>query len=74
MLAETIESNKTSKEEVDQSVYKDYAEENFSNIESPTLANGPGGDPPFPVKLHYTLTELKKDGLDHVVSWMPHGR
>jgi HSF-type DNA-binding len=28
----------------------------------------------FPVKLHYMLGELKRDGLDHIVSWQPHGR
>jgi hypothetical protein len=28
----------------------------------------------FPVKLHYMLRELERDGLDHVISWQPHGR
>lgn len=28
----------------------------------------------FPVKLHYMLSELEQDGLDHIVSWQPHGR
>jgi HSF-type DNA-binding len=28
----------------------------------------------FPVKLHYMLGELKRDGLEHIVSWQPHGR
>jgi hypothetical protein len=28
----------------------------------------------FPVKLHYMLSELEWDGLDHIVSWQPHGR
>jgi HSF-type DNA-binding len=28
----------------------------------------------FPEKLHYMLKEIKRDGLDHIVSWLPHGR
>lgn len=28
----------------------------------------------FPVKLHYMLSELEKDGLDDIISWQPHGR
>ena len=28
----------------------------------------------FPVKLHYMLSDMQADGLDHVVSWQPHGR
>jgi hypothetical protein len=33
-----------------------------------------GGEQNFPVKLHYMLSELEKDGMDDVVSWQPHGR
>ena len=29
---------------------------------------------PFPLKLHRMLDILKAEGLDSVVSWMPHGR
>jgi hypothetical protein len=29
---------------------------------------------PFPDKLHHMLTEVSKEGLDHIVSWQPHGR
>jgi hypothetical protein len=54
--------------------YCDYSQEDMSSTKDQTLANGPGGDPSFPVKLHYTLDELTKDGLDDIVSWMPHGR
>lgn len=32
------------------------------------------GEQNFPVKLHYMLAELEGDGLDHIVSWSPHGR
>jgi hypothetical protein len=28
----------------------------------------------FPLRLHYMLGELEKDGSDHVMSWLPHGR
>jgi hypothetical protein len=28
----------------------------------------------FPLKLHYMLNETEKEGLGHIVSWMPHGR
>lgn len=28
----------------------------------------------FPVKLHYMLEDMEKDGLDHVMAWQPHGR
>jgi HSF-type DNA-binding len=28
----------------------------------------------FPAKLHYMLKEIERDGLDHIVSWLPHGR
>ena len=28
----------------------------------------------FPAKVHYMLGEIKRDGLDHIVSWQPHGR
>jgi len=31
-------------------------------------------DQTFPVRLHYMLSEIGKDGLDHIVSWQPHGR
>ena len=29
---------------------------------------------PFPEKLHLMLSNVEKDGYDHVVSWQPHGR
>jgi hypothetical protein len=32
------------------------------------------GEQNFPVKLHYMLNELEKDGMDGIVSWQPHGR
>ena len=53
-------------------IYRDFASE-MSPVVGETAA-GPGPDPPFPVKLHYVLEEVKKDGLDDIVSWQPHGR
>jgi hypothetical protein len=32
------------------------------------------GEQNFPVKLHYMLNELEKDGMGDIVSWQPHGR
>ena len=57
--------------------YHDYASDEMqSSLESenPVHAPGPGGDPPFPVKLHHALKELKMDGKEDVVGWQPHGR
>jgi HSF-type DNA-binding len=28
----------------------------------------------FPAKLHYMLEEIRRDGLENIISWMPHGR
>jgi hypothetical protein len=28
----------------------------------------------FPLKLHAVLEEVENDGLDHIISWAPHGR
>lgn len=28
----------------------------------------------FPMKLHYMLSEMEKDGQSHVISWNHHGR
>jgi len=28
----------------------------------------------FPVKLHYILSEMEKDGMQHIMSWQTHGR
>jgi hypothetical protein len=61
--------------------YNDYAnevekgEERTGNllIEEHTSMNR-RGEQNFPVKLHYMLNELEKDGMDDIVSWQPHGR
>lgn len=41
-----------------------------SNLINPYATNNAA----FPIKLHLCLTEIKKAGLEHIVSWMPHGR
>jgi hypothetical protein len=28
----------------------------------------------FPMKLHYMLADIAKDGLEHIVGWQVHGR
>jgi HSF-type DNA-binding len=28
----------------------------------------------FPAKLHYILSEIERDGFEHIISWQPHGR
>jgi hypothetical protein len=42
------------------------------HTQSSNMSNG--GEQNFPVKLHYMLNELEKDGMDDIVSWQPHGR
>lgn len=67
--------------------YVDHA--NDAAIPEPKLENAVGGmsghngmsatyahssERTFPVTLHFMLNELKSDGLDHIISWQPHGR
>ena len=58
--------------------YRDYATEVEttmpSNAGSKKNGNGSSSDTNFPVKLHYMLSDMQADGLDHIVSWQPHGR
>jgi hypothetical protein len=67
--------------------YHDYAQEAAvveasqrqrpSNSQHFTSHNGQamlGGDETFPVKLHYMLSDVERDGLSHIISWAPHGR
>ena len=57
------------------SAYRDYAAVNTDcTLEHLEHAIGPGGDPPFPVKLHYALKELEADNMEHIISWQSHGR
>ena len=51
--------------------YRDYANE----CEDPALEQDKHADNSgFPVKLHYMLSDMQADGLDHIVAWQPHGR
>jgi hypothetical protein len=58
-------------------VYRDCATATEEDVKQ-----GPGDmegssskkDKNFPVRLHYVLSEMEKDGLQHIVSWQPHGR
>jgi HSF-type DNA-binding len=56
--------------------YKDHSRESESKADESKAdeVNCHRSDQNFPVKLHYMLTELKEDGLSHIVSWQPHGR
>jgi len=47
-------------------VYQDYAKEEEPSLQ--VLRDS------FPVKLHYMLADVEKDGLDDIISWHVHGR
>mgnify|MGYP005845532911 CR=1 FL=1 len=60
--------------------YHDHANDpdgEYTGIDQ-VIHNGNGSgkcvEQPFPVKLHYMLNELEKDGGDNIVGWQPHGR
>lgn len=59
--------------------YQDFALEPESQglaqiANNSKVKNGNNSEQNFPVKLHYVLSDLSADGLDHIVSWQPHGR
>jgi hypothetical protein len=65
--------------------YHDYADEvekgeesvgDMHYMDEHTQSSGMnyGGEQNFPVKLHYMLNELEKDGMENIVSWQSHGR
>jgi hypothetical protein len=64
--------------------YRDYSQEVETSFEASrhmsdtitadTASKGCRAEENFPIKLHYMLLELQRDGLDHIVSWQPHGR
>lgn len=41
--------------------------------DGPTQSNH-SSEKSFPVRLHYMLSDLEKEGLSHIASWQPHGR
>jgi hypothetical protein len=60
--------------------YHDYANDMDGSISSTTMnatgisSSRTSRDQPFPVRLHYCLNDMERDGLSHIVSWQPHGR
>ena len=61
--------------------YRDFSQistETILRIVAPPQAKrkGPRGgvQTPFPVRLFDMLETVEKEGLDHIVSWQPHGR
>lgn len=60
--------------------YHDYADDMAGMVEQspPKYGQEPSRfnctEQSFPVKLHYMLNEIEKDGLSFIVSWQPHGR
>ena len=59
--------------------YHDYANETEETSTALAAAAGAGGksghlEQNFPVKLHYMLSDMQSDGLDHIIAWKPHGR
>jgi hypothetical protein len=52
-------------------VYQDYADVTKQDMKAPSSSKK---DSQFPEKLHYVLSEMEKDGLEHIASWQPHGR
>jgi len=56
--------------------YHDYSREIEldQKAEEQEQTTNRNGEQNFPVKLHFMLSELAADGLDHIVSWQPHGR
>jgi hypothetical protein len=52
-------------------LYQDYANvtKQHCKASSPSKTG-----PYFPEKLHFLLSEMEKDGLQHIASWQPHGR
>jgi hypothetical protein len=51
-------------------LYRDFATIEEKNLEDTSSKKGSN----FPERLHYMLSDMEKDGLQHVASWQPHGR
>lgn len=52
--------------------YRDYSNEVVSKPNEHLVRGGPTNH--FPEKLQDMLDQVQKDGLEHIVSWQPHGR
>jgi hypothetical protein len=53
------------------SLYRDFATVEEKDLQATSSSKK---DSHFPEKLHYVLTDMEKDGLQHVASWQSHGR
>jgi len=53
--------------------YHDHAYDNRADYQEEHPARG-GVTTPFPLKLHEMLISTAAEGMDHIVSWQPHGR
>jgi len=60
----------------DEERYRFYSSKQKEENEQPASRKGKKSarSPPFPLKLHMMLTTVEKRGMDHIVSWAPHGR
>jgi len=54
--------------------YHDRAKEVTSNGVDEIQTTRGGVTVPFPCKLHEMLVQVQEEGLEHIVSWQPHGR
>jgi HSF-type DNA-binding len=55
--------------------YHDHANDPVSESMMIDEVTARGGvTTPFPIKLHEMLQRVSEEGLDHIVSWQPHGR
>jgi hypothetical protein len=51
-------------------LYRDFATVEEKDLQATSSKKNSN----FPEKLHYMLSEMEKDGLQHVASWQSHGR
>jgi hypothetical protein len=58
----------------DESNTSDRLYRDFASVEEKDLQTTSKKDTNFPEKLHYMLSDMEKDGLQHVASWQSHGR
>lgn len=57
------------------SAYRDFFDASDDDEAKESAKDGGGYNKDhFPSILHFLLTELEKDGMNHIVSWQPHGR
>jgi hypothetical protein len=70
-----VEGDKTCKNShiVVQHDYHDHSNDRRVDYQEDHPARG-GVTTPFPLKLHEMLDTVRADGMEHIVSWQPHGR